>query len=234
MYIKVIFTSITSLVVLFLLSKVIGNKQLTQITMFDYINSITIGSIAAEMATADKEDFVSPLIAMVIYALSVLFITVITDKSLKLRRFFNGKTITLLDDGKIYIDNLKKAKLNLNELLTEFRINGYFDISSVHSAYMEPNGMVSILPKEDCRPLTPKDMKLDIAQSKACVILILDGQILYDNLRSSSVDEKWLSGQIRAFGARGVNDVLLASLNEQKNLTVFLKTCKNPKNDFFQ
>ena len=234
LYIKVVFTSVGSLVVLFLLTKVIGNKQLTQITMFDYINSITIGSIAAEMATADKEDFLAPLIAMVIYALSVLLITVITDKSLKLRRFFNGKTVTLVDDGKIYIKNLKKAKLNLNELLAELRINGYFDISEIHSAYMEPNGMVSILPKENCRTLTPKDMGLSLSQSKACVILISDGQILYENLRRSSVDEKWLLGQIKNFGAKRVGDVFLASLDGQKNLSVFLKTDISPQNDLFQ
>ena len=234
LYIKVVFTSIGSLVVLFLLTKVIGNKQLTQITMFDYVNSITIGSIAAEMATADNEDFLAPLIAMVIYALSVLLITVITDKSLVLRRFFNGKTITLVDDGKIYVKNLKKAKLNLNELLAELRINGYFDISEIHSSYMEPNGMISILPKENCRMLTPKDMGLSLPQSKSCVILISDGQILYENLHRSSVDEKWLFGQIKTFGAKGAGDVFLASLDGQKNLSVFLKTDQSPRNDLFQ
>ena len=233
-YLKVILTSFGSLIVLFIVTKLIGNKQMTQINMFDYINSITIGSIAAEMATSDQENFLVPLIAMVIYGASVILITLLSNKSLKIRRFFEGSAIVLLDDSKIYMKNLKKAKLDLNELLAQFRVNGYFDVSQIHSAYLESNGMVSILPKENSRNLTPKDMKLDVTQTKACVILVLDGTLLKENLKESSVTEQWLTKQLKAQGAEEIKDVALASLTDKKNLTVFLKNDLTPDNDYFE
>lgn len=234
LYIKVIFTSISSILVLFILSKIIGNKQMTQTTLFDYVNSITIGSIAAEMAIANDENFFVPLIAMVIYGLAAAGITLLTTKSLKLRRFLNGCSIVLMDDEKIYMKNLKKAKIDLNELLTQFRLSGYFDVSDIHSAYLEPNGMISILPKEKARTTTPKDMNLSPRQTKATVILIIDGKLLKNNLHFASVNEQWLISMIKSYGAESISDVALASVDSEKNLTVFLKNGQSPQNDYFQ
>lgn len=234
LYIKIIFTSISSILVLFVLSKIIGNKQMTQTTLFDYVNSITIGSIAAEMAIADDENFFVPLIAMIIYGLAAAGITLLTTKSLKLRRFLNGCSIVLMDDDKIYMKNLKKAKIDLNELLTQFRLNGYFDISDIHSAYLEPNGMISILPKEKARTTTPKDLNLSPKQTKATVILIVDGKLLKNNLHFASVNKQWLTSTIKSYGAENISDVALASVDNEKNLTVFLKNGQCPQNDYFQ
>ena len=96
---KVILTSLLSVAALFILTKLMGNRQMSQLSMFDYINGITIGSIAAEMATALEKDFWLPLCAMVVYAAAVIFITFITSKSLKLRRFFTGRTVVLFING---------------------------------------------------------------------------------------------------------------------------------------
>lgn len=232
-YLKTLVTSFGSLVVLFILAKVIGNKQMSQINMFDYINSITIGSIAAEMATSDDENFLVPLIGMIIYGLAAVLISILSEKSLKMRRFFSGGTITLMDDNKIYMKNLKKARIELSELLVQFRLNGYFDISQIHSAYLESNGRVSMMPKDSYRPIMPSDIDMRVHQSRACVILILDGALLKDNLEFTSVNENWLIKQIQSQGANNISDVALASINEKKNLTVFLKINEKPKNDYF-
>jgi len=233
-YLKVVGVSIGSLAVLFILTKIIGNKQLSQINMFDYINSITIGSIAAEMATSDKENFLVPLIAMVIYGLAAALIGFITIKSMKGRRFLNGCTTILMDDNKIYLKNIKKARLDINEILSQFRLNGYFDISQIHAAYLEPNGRISIIPKEGFRPITPSDMKLPLEQSKAGVIVIVDGKLLNDNLKFSSVDKKWLKNQLKSEGIKDISEVALASLADKKKLTVYKKNSEKPKNDYFE
>lgn len=233
-YIKAVLTSLGSIAVLFVLSKIIGNKQISQINMFDYINSITIGSIAAEMAIANDENFMVPLIAMVIYALAAALITVVTNKSLKMRRFFTGCSIVLIDDNKIYMKNLKRARIDMGELLTQCRLNGYFDISEIHSAYMEANGMISILPKEKSRAATPKDLNLSPSQTKAAVIVITDGQILERNLKHCNADKDWLMSQIKAQGAQTEKDVALASLDTDGTLTVFIKNNEEPDNDRFE
>ena len=88
-------TSIGSIIVLFLLTKLIGNRQMSELNMFDYINGITIGSIAAEMATSLEDDFLKPLLAMIIYGVVTVLISILANKNIKLRRFFNGKTLIL-------------------------------------------------------------------------------------------------------------------------------------------
>ena len=127
---KVLGTSVASIVALFLLAKLMGNKQISQLSMFDYIVGITIGSIAAEMAT-DLESPLRSLLAMVVYGLLAFFISVLTSKSLRARRVITGRPILLMSDGKIYRDNLKRARLDLTEFLALCRVSGYFDLSAI-------------------------------------------------------------------------------------------------------
>ena len=121
-------TALLSIAVMFLLTKMMGTKQVSQMTMFDYVTGITVGSIAAELAT-ELEEPVKPLTAMVVYGLVAVLISIITCKSLKLRAWITGKPLVLLENGVIYRKNLKKSKLDLNEFLTYCRIGGWFDRS---------------------------------------------------------------------------------------------------------
>ena len=114
---KVLITSVVSIVVLFFITKAIGNRQMSQLTMFDYINGITIGSIAAELATS-LEEFTKPLTALIVYGLVSFLIAYITNKSIKIRRFVEGQALLLYDNGTIYEKNLMKAKLDIDEFLT--------------------------------------------------------------------------------------------------------------------
>ena len=100
-------SALVSLVVLFLLEKLMGNKQVSQMTLFDYMVGITIGSIAAELATELKEP-VNPLVALVIYGLAAAGISVLTSKSIRARAVVTGKPLILLEDGVIYRENLKR------------------------------------------------------------------------------------------------------------------------------
>ena len=143
-------TSVVSIVVLFLLTKLMGSKQVSQMTAFDYIVGITIGSVAAELAT-DLEEPTQPLTALIIYGFAAFGISVLTSKSIRARGAVTGKPLILLEDGVIFRENLKKARLDLNEFLTYTRMSGYFDLSQVQTAVLEHNGVVSFLPKEPYR-----------------------------------------------------------------------------------
>lgn len=116
-------TTLLSLVVLFLLTKLMGAKQVSQMTMFDYVEGITIGSVAAELAT-DLDAPLNSLTALVLYGLAAVGISLWTSHSLTARRVLTGKPLVLLEDGVLYRDNLKKAKLDINEFLTFCRIAG--------------------------------------------------------------------------------------------------------------
>lgn len=141
-----------SIVVLFILTKLMGNKQISQLNFFDYIIGISIGSIAAEMATNTDTPHHFFVLAMVIYTVITILITFVTRKSISMRRFFNGTPIPLIENGKIIEKNLAKAGFDVNDLLTELRYAGYFNIEDVQYAVEETDGRVSIIPRPSARP----------------------------------------------------------------------------------
>lgn len=232
--IRVFFTSIGSIVALFFLAKLMGYRQLSQMSMFDYINGITIGSIAAEMATSLESDFLKPLLAMAVYAVCVEVIAILTDKSIKFRRFMEGKPMVLYNNGEIYYQNLKKSKLDINEILMQCRVGGYFDLSNLQTIVLEANGHLSLLPKSEHRPVSPMDLNL---QPKAdCLVanVVIDGHIMYENLKHTGKDEKWLMSQIHAQQVSEISHVLLATCDCHNKLTVYEKIDEPRKKDLLE
>lgn len=227
-----IILSVTSLVVLFLLTKLMGYRQMSQMSLFDYINGITIGSIAAELAT-NLEDYHRPLLAMIIYGLAAVFLSVLTEKSICARRFFNGKPLVLLHHGTLYEENLKKAKIDLNEFLEQCRVSGYFDISKLQAVILEGNGRLSFLPKSEEHPVTPADLNLKPETEDLTAALVLDGKIMEHNLHHSGKDKKWLTAQLSALGYADVKDVLLATCDLNNKLTIFAKNKGRHSEDIF-
>ena len=222
----VFLTSVGSVAYLFILTKLLGNKQMSQLSMFDYINGITIGSIAAEMATALEDDFLLPMIGMAVYTAAALLISLVASHSIKLRKFLIGRPLILYDNGKLYRECMKKAKLDLNEFLTECRNNGYFNLSEIQTAILETNGKISILPATSSRPVTPADMNLSPAQEKLPVNLIIDGSVLADNLKAIGKNEKWLQNQLLAQGYHDVREIFLATCDDQDNVSLYVKVTK--------
>ncbi len=231
--IKVILASLGSIAVLFILSKIIGNKQISELNMFDYINGITIGSIAAEMATTLDGGFILPLIAMVVYALVTFALSLLTGKSLRLRRFFTGKAIVLYDRGNIYNKNLKVAKLDINEFMTQCRIMGYFDLSQIETAVLEANGKISILPKARFRPCTPDDLAISVPGERPGVNVIIQGKVLERNLKYTGNDINWLNKQLKQQNKKA-NQVLLGVCTGDNSLEIYDFCSKKPLNDIFE
>lgn len=219
---KIIPLSFSSLIILFLLTKLMGNKEMSQLTMFDYIVGITIGSIAAEMSTSLENNFLEPIVAMLVYGFSTVLISYITCKSLKIRKFFNGKSIILFDNGIFSKKNFKKAKLDLTEFLMECRINGYFNLSQIQTAVQEANGKISFLPKSAKRPVDPEDLNISPKQENILYNIILDGVLIEENLKQSGNNLNWLNNNLKKQG-KNIKDVFLATCDNQNNLSIYVK-----------
>ena len=144
-FIKLCLIAFGSFAVLFLVAKCIGHKQIAQLDFFDYITGITIGSIAAEMATELEEPW-KPLTAMFLYGGVTLLLSIISNKFPRSRKYLNGSPTILMDNGKLFYKNLKKAKLDLSEFMVMCRQQGYFDLTNVQTAVFEYNGKLTILP----------------------------------------------------------------------------------------
>lgn len=218
-WLKILLVAPLSYVALLLITKLIGYRQISQLNIFDYVNGITIGSIAAEMATELEEPH-KPLLAMVVYGLLVLLTSVITSRSLKARRWLTGRTLVLLENGKLYRENLKKAKLDINEFLTQCRDSGYFDLNEIQLALLETTGKVSFLPKSQQRPATPQDMGVTVQQTLPQINVVLDGHVLADNLQYLGYDETWLDRQLKAQNTT-VGDCFLVTCDREGTLGVY-------------
>lgn len=230
---NVFLASLGSIVVLFLMTKLMGNKQLSQLNMFDYINGITIGSIAAEMATSLENDFLKPLLAMLVYSLAAFCISIVSCKSLKLRKIFTGRPLIIFEKGKLYEKNLFKAKLDINEFLMLCRINGYFNLADLELAMLEPNGRFSFLPKAEKRPAIPEDFMIQPKQEQVLFNVVLDGKILPKNLRYSGNNETWLKDQLKMQGFR-IKDISLATCDSENELSVYKKIGNDNTRDVFE
>lgn len=217
--IRVILASIFSVIALFLLTKLIGNRQMSQLSMFDYINGITIGSIAAEITYS--EEYILPIIAMIIYALFSILVSYWASKSVKWRRFLNGTPLILFDNGNFKMDSLRKSRLDLNELLGECRNQGYFNFKDVQTVLLETNGKLSVLPKSNKRPTTPQDLNVIVDNQLNPINLIVNGKVISDNLKASGKNDVWLKSQLDKLHINSAKDVILAFCDETNTLTAF-------------
>lgn len=215
--------SIISLITLFLVTKMIGKKQVSQLSLFDYVIGISIGNFAAEMTINLDSHILHGTIAVIIFGLIAYFISIATMKSIKLRRFFAGVPTILIKDGVLIEKGLKKVKFDINDFLEQCREQGYFDISEIAYAVMEASGKVSILPKNEYKTVINKDM--DIKKSKASLLanVIIDGKVMYKNLHVVGKDEEWLSKKLKEKGKKQ-EDILLATLDNQEKLLIYEKS----------
>lgn len=209
-------TSVISIIVLFLLTKLMGNKQLSQLSMFDYIIGISIGSIAAE-CSFENENPERMVAAMMIYALSAYLVSIVTGKSTRLRKIIIGRPLILYDNGKLYRENFKKARIDISDFLTHCRNQGYFDLSKIRTAVFEYNGSLSLLPVESDRPLTPNDIDISPMQQEIMVNVILDGHVNDKNLKQTGNNRIWLEKQLHSQGFHNADEVFLGMVNIMDN-----------------
>lgn len=220
-----------SFITLFILARILGKKQIEQLNIFDYVLGITIGNIVAEMSINKEIPFLDGLIVMCVYTLISLLINHLTMKSIILRRLLSSTPIVVIEKGEIIESNLKKIKFDINDLLEELRINGYFSINEVEYAIMEANGSISILPKSSERPVKVKDLKLQVDYEGLTANLIIDGNIMNKHLKYINKDISWLKKELKKKGFKDISKLLLVTCDKNLTLTIFPKNIEKKEID---
>lgn len=217
----IVIKGLIALFYLFLVIKALGKKQISELNIFDYVIGISLGNIAAEMTVNKDITIINGIIAMTIYGVVSLFISYITEKSILARRFMVGFPIVLIENGRISKEQLKKVKIDLNDLLQDARENGYFDLSQIEYAIMEVSGKVSFLPKSKYREVTCSDMKIKKEYSGLVANLVMDGKIMPEHLKVIGHDEKWLIDRLKKEGYEKIEDLFLVLCDSKEKLTVY-------------
>lgn len=215
--------AIFSLVILFLVTRMIGKKQVSELSLFDYVISISIGNFAAEMTMNLDSQVLSGAISVVIFGLIAMIVSIITMKSIILRRFFIGTPTILIQDGKFIYKNLKRVKIDINDFLETARVAGYFDMSEIKYALMEVNGKISFMPKEEYAPVKINDMNIKASVKGLCANVIIDGKIMKKNLININKDEKWLLKELKIKGYNSLCNILLATVDINGKITIYKK-----------
>ena len=206
---------------LLIFARLLGKKQITQFTLFDYILGITIGSIAASLTTDLSSRAWPHWIGLLTWAAVGLAVDLLTTKSRYAAKLIEGEPSIVVMNGKILEDNMRKLRYNASNLLQQLRSKDVFDLTEVHFAVLEPNGELSILKKPDLLPVTPKDMNLKVSPKTGLGIeLIYDGVVVDLNLKQINRDQKWLNSQLRKQGVNHPSEVFLATYEASGTLYV--------------
>ena len=226
--------ALLSLVTLFLVTKMLGKKQVSQLSLFDYVIGISIGNFAAEMTINLETSEINGILAVVLFGLFAYIISYLSMKSITLRRFFMGTPTIVIEKGKILENNMKKIKLDINELLEELRIEGYFNVSEVEYAIMEVSGDISVLPKSKYKPLTPSDMKIKPDDSYLECIAIIDGKIMTNNLKEIGKNEYWLKKEIKNQKNIDIAKILLCTIDNKYHINVYERNENTKSKDILE
>lgn len=219
---NVILRTIIVIIIIFILIKLMGKKQISQMSMFDYIIGITIGSIVADVSLDIEKNFLAGIINLLIFGISDIIVSMLSLKSIRLRNFLNGKETPLIENGNINRENMAKNKITINILQTQARLLGYFNLDEINNAILEPNGMISFEPKEKEKPSTKKDIGI-LSKNKGLVYnLIIDSEILKDNLKHANKTEKWLKQQLNVHGKK-LSDILLLTIDGEEKIDIYTK-----------
>ncbi|MFX3623366.1 MAG: DUF421 domain-containing protein [Ectobacillus sp.] len=218
-WLLIIVRSIIFLIVLFSVTKLLGKRQLSQLSLFEYITGITIGNIAAETSMGMEQNFTHGLISLFVWASIPFTAGIITMKSKKVRDVVDGKATVIIKDGKILEENLKKEKYTIDELMELLRNKGIFALADVEYAVLENNGSFNVLLKKDKQPLTPSDLGLKIAPEKEPQTVIMDGKILDEPLSTSGHSRSWLQTELDKLGV-SLDNVFIGQVDSYGQLTV--------------
>lgn len=223
--ILIIIRSIISIFILYLVTRMLGKKQISQLTIYDYIVGITIGSIAADSILSLDKHFINGIVALFTFGLMALGISYLTIKSSMANKVLNGEPTILMENGEFIFDNLRKAKLPIYKFIEQARLSGYYDLDLISYAILETNGQISFLPKEEYQNSNPKDFKSDIKSKSSkqtfCTNLIVDGEIQYNALSDLGKDEEWLKKELKKLKINDISRILLVVIDQKNKLRIY-------------
>ncbi|KJS13949.1 MAG: hypothetical protein VR67_02575 [Peptococcaceae bacterium BRH_c8a] len=208
---------------LLLLAKLMGQREIGRLTLFDFIISIIIGSTAAGALSSSTSGLGGVMITVGALAVFQIILSILSLKFSRLRRVVEEEPIILVQNGKLLEQAMKKTRINLDDLMSQLRIRGYFFLGQVEFAILEPEGKISVLPKSQNRAVTPQDLGLATKYEGYPTMLIEDGNIINENLKRNNLSEKWLYEQLQNFKISSPKDVLAAMLDTQGRFYYSLK-----------
>ena len=224
MFTKILNISMRStliVVVLLILTRLLGKKQMSQLTYFNYITGVTMGSVAGDFISEVNMPVVDALASLIAICILTELNSFIALKSTSYRKVMDGDDIILIKKGKIIKPALKSCRMSVNILLMLLRQSNTFSVEEVEYAILETNGSLSVMKRQQAQPIIKSD--LDIKAEKIKNLpreVISDGKIMKVNLKELNKDEEWLKNELRKNNIESVKDVFYAEVRSEGTLYI--------------
>lgn len=215
----IVYRSLIAITTLFLLTRILGKKQISQLTFFEYITGIALGELAGIMSTDIEGNLWHGITAVIVWFSVTYLIEFITMKSKRARNVFEGKSRVFIENGKVLEDNLRKEKFTSDELMEQLRVKNVFNFKDVKLAMLEASGELSVMLHEESAPVTPKQLGMKVNKQKGPEILIADGIVLKQALSKRGLSPEWLNKQLEKLGVN-IDSIFLGQVDENDELFV--------------
>lgn len=203
--------------------RVMGKSELSELQPYELVVIIMIAELASLPMEAVEMPFINGIVAISTLVFLQVVISYITLKSERARALICGKPTILIQNGNIVEKELKKLRINMNDLIEQLRIKSFPNIDDVEFAILETNGDLSVIPKASKRPLTPSDMKINVEKEDLPISLIIDGKINQENLDAASLSFNWLYKELKKQNIDDIHKIIYASVDQNKKLSLYLK-----------
>jgi uncharacterized membrane protein YcaP (DUF421 family) len=217
----IVLRSIGAIVMLFLIVRILGKKQISQLTFFEFILGITLGELAGFLSTDIQANYWHGILALLTWFIFAFLLELITLKSMTLRHWFEGRGTVMIKDGKVMEDNLKKERYTGDELMQSLRKKNVFKLQDVEFAFLESSGDLSVLVKKENQPLTPKHLGIKVSPAQEPQMVINDGKIMDEPLATIGLSREWLNTELEKLGIP-VENVFLGQVDAFGELFVDL------------
>ena len=207
---------------LLIFTRILGKQQVSQLTFFDYVVGITIGSTASSLTTDLTSRAWPHWVGLITWVVLCFILQLITLKSKTAEKFLDGEPTIVITDGKILEESMKKFRYTIGDLLAQLRDKDIFDLADVAYAVLEKDGKLSILKKPECEPVTPKDLNIKTSAASIDVEIIYDGSIVQENLVTINRNERWIMNNLKKRGINDASEVFLAIYNAKSGLHIDL------------
>lgn len=218
--IDIILQTLIAFFAILFITRILGRQQVAQLTVYEYINGITFGSIAATVATDLGQSSIGHLIGLFLFGALTYIIGYISRKKRKFSKVVQGEPVLVIQDGHILEKNLSRFHYTVDDLTHLLRQKDVFNILDVKYAILENTGELSILKVAGKENITVEDMKLQTTQEELITDIIVTGVIIYDNLKKRNISVKWLTSQLKMMGVKDIKDIYYATLDKDKKIYI--------------
>jgi Predicted membrane protein len=216
-WLEVSLRTVMAVIILFIMTRILGKRQISQLSLFEYITGISIGNLAAYLSLDTDTNWILGVVALSVWVSMSLGIEFLQMKSKKARELLDGKPTIIIQNGKILEANMKRERITSDELLELLRTKDIFDVSQVEFAIMDTSGELNVLLKKEHQPLTPSDINLPVSPEKFSMSVIMDGKILEDSLKRIGLNRDWLAAKLKRIGT-SPDKIYLAQVDSQNKL----------------